>query len=326
MMKNKNTIKTIFVASVILLTFFSFFHSANAADYTNQEKIPGAEVTSDFITYLKSIITFGFAIVGILALFMLIIGAYQYLMAVGSGKADAAKETIASALLGLVLGLCAWVILNKINPDLVNMRAITTITGTSTSGTTASKTTDATKTSDATKSTSSDISKVKCDAVRNYNGFMNKNSSDLSNENINSAQDVQNALTSFRKNNNGLTQYSDTIYQASKDNNVPLWYVIGTFAKESSMFSEGTKGCSGYNNPGCMMSGGKYISYSTPEEGIKENIKNMGRLLKNNDTPLEAWNKWYWPDRPDNNNENCSGAQEYLDFFSIAASKTGLST
>lgn len=316
-MKNKNTIKTIFVALVILLTFFPFFHPANAASYTNQEKIPGASgVQSEFIPYLKDIINFGFAIVGILALFMLIIGAYQYLMAVGSGNASGAKETLSSAFLGLILGLTAWVILNKINPDLVNMRAITTIEGTSTSSTNSSKT------SDATKSTSSDISKVKCDLVRNYAGFMNKNSSDLSNENIKSAQDLEAALTSFRKNNNGLTKYSDTIYQACKDNNVPYWYMIGTFAKESSMFSEGSKVCSGYNNPGCMMSGSTYKRYTTPEEGIKENIKNMGRLLKNQ-TALEAWNKWYWPDR---STENCKGAEEYLNFFSIAASKTGLST
>jgi hypothetical protein len=134
-MKTKNTIKTIFVASVILMTFFSFFHPVFAASYTNQEKIPGSEVTSDFITYLKSIINFGFAIIGILALFMLIIGAYQYLMAVGSGKAEGAKETIASALLGLVLGLTAWIILLKINPDLVAMREITKIAGTTPDGT-----------------------------------------------------------------------------------------------------------------------------------------------------------------------------------------------
>jgi len=34
---------------------------------------------------------------------------------------DSAKETIGSALLGLILGLCAWIILYKINPDLVKM-------------------------------------------------------------------------------------------------------------------------------------------------------------------------------------------------------------
>ena len=125
-MKNKNIIKNIFIASAILLIFFSSFHPI-FAQYQNQEKIPGAPPTGDFITYLKSIISFGFAIIGILALFMLIIGAYQYLLAAGSGKAEGAKETITSALLGLILGLCAWIILSKINPDLVNMHAITQI-------------------------------------------------------------------------------------------------------------------------------------------------------------------------------------------------------
>ena len=61
---------------------------------------------------------------------MLIIGSYQYLMAAGNiGKIDSAKETISSALFGLILGLTAYIILYKINPDLVNMRAITQISG-----------------------------------------------------------------------------------------------------------------------------------------------------------------------------------------------------
>ncbi|HLM83827.1 MAG TPA: lytic transglycosylase domain-containing protein, partial [Candidatus Bathyarchaeia archaeon] len=51
-----------------------------------------------------------------------------------SGNAAGAKETITSALLGLILGLCAWIILAKINPDLVNMRGITQITGGGISG------------------------------------------------------------------------------------------------------------------------------------------------------------------------------------------------
>jgi hypothetical protein len=135
MMKNKNLVKTIFITSVILLIFFSFFNpvfaqvTGSGGAYTNQEKIPGAQPTQDFTQYLKDIINFGFAIIGILALFMLIIGAYQYLMAAGSGKADDAKETISSALLGLVLGLTAWIILNTINPDLVSMKGISQISG-----------------------------------------------------------------------------------------------------------------------------------------------------------------------------------------------------
>lgn len=135
MKKNRNTIKNIFLASVILVIFFSFLQPS-FAQYRNQEKIPGSSrQQTEFIPYLKDIINFGFAILGILALFMLIIGAYQYLMAAGNiGKVDAAKETIGSALLGLILGLTAWIILEKINPDLVNMRSITQISGGGVSG------------------------------------------------------------------------------------------------------------------------------------------------------------------------------------------------
>ena len=109
--------------------------NSTSGPYKNQEKIPGAQPTSEFIPYLQSIINFGFAIIGILALFMLIIGAYQYLMAAGSGNASDAKDTITSALLGLVLGLTAWIILKTINPDLVNMNPIKQIVGTLPAGT-----------------------------------------------------------------------------------------------------------------------------------------------------------------------------------------------
>ncbi len=130
MRKNKKEIKTNFIASVILLIFFSSFHPIYAAPYTNQEKIPGAsQQQTEFIPYLKDIINFGLAAIGIIALFMLIIGAYMYLMGAATGNVTQAKETITSALLGLILGLCAWVILYKINPDLVNFRAITQISG-----------------------------------------------------------------------------------------------------------------------------------------------------------------------------------------------------
>jgi hypothetical protein len=107
--------------------------TTSSSTYQNQEKIPGSAQTTNFVTYLKSIINFGFAVIGILALFMLLIGAYQYLMAAGTDNASSAKETISSALLGLLLGLCAWVILNKINPDLVGMKEPTASSATSSS-------------------------------------------------------------------------------------------------------------------------------------------------------------------------------------------------
>lgn len=118
MKKNRNKI---FLVILVVLVFVSSW-SLVLAQLKNQEKIPGAQPTQRFDQYLKDIVNFGFATIGILALWMIVIGAYQYLMAAGNiGKVDSAKETIGSAVFGLILGLCAWIILNKINPDLVNM-------------------------------------------------------------------------------------------------------------------------------------------------------------------------------------------------------------
>ncbi len=120
-MRNKKQKMKIFPV-VVFLIFLLFSCSFAFAQYKNQEKIPGAQPTQRFDQYLKDIINFGFATIGILALFMIVIGAYQYLMAAGNiGKVDSAKETIFSAIFGLILGLCAWIILEKINPDLVRM-------------------------------------------------------------------------------------------------------------------------------------------------------------------------------------------------------------
>ncbi|MDI6778048.1 MAG: pilin [Patescibacteria group bacterium] len=104
--------------------------------YFNQEKIPGAGQTGDFVEYIKQIIRFGFAAIGILALFMLSVGAYQYLMAAANlAKIESAKETISSALLGLVLGLTAFLILRTINPQLVNLQLSSSGGGTGGAGT-----------------------------------------------------------------------------------------------------------------------------------------------------------------------------------------------
>jgi hypothetical protein len=114
--------KKILAALIFALVFVFSWSLVFAASYQNQEKIPGFEPTDCFNVYMKQIIMFGFAIIGILALFMLVIGAFQYLMAAGNvGKADSARETIGSAIFGLLLGLCAWIILEKINPDLVKL-------------------------------------------------------------------------------------------------------------------------------------------------------------------------------------------------------------
>ena len=126
-MKNKGILKKIFLHIIAFLFIFLIFGSSILAQgqYQNQEKIPGAGQTSDVVQYIKDIIGFGYATIGILAMFMLGIGAYQYLMAAGNiTKIESARETIGSAIFGLVLGLLSWIILSKIHPDLVAFKNI----------------------------------------------------------------------------------------------------------------------------------------------------------------------------------------------------------
>lgn len=57
----------------------------------------------------------------LLALLMIIVGGYYYMTSGGNAEQSAkGKEFITSALIGVVILFCAFLLLNEINPDLVN--------------------------------------------------------------------------------------------------------------------------------------------------------------------------------------------------------------
>lgn len=64
-----------------------------------------------FIIY---IIDFIIAISGLIAILFIIIGGYQFVIAGATEKKDTAKATIKHALLGLILVLVAWVVVNVV--------------------------------------------------------------------------------------------------------------------------------------------------------------------------------------------------------------------
>ncbi len=92
------------------------------AAYTLHEKIPGQENITSLQSYLEAIYKFGIAIVALLAVVMIAVGAFMYIVASAGNAAKLAnaKEIITSAILGLVMALLAWLILFVINPDLVS--------------------------------------------------------------------------------------------------------------------------------------------------------------------------------------------------------------
>ena len=110
--------KLIFSAIVVLLVPL-FRISAQTL-----ENIPGQTSvgSSDLIGYLNNLYNFGISITGILAIFMIALGSFAYIVtsAGNSSKMLNAKETIQNALIGLVIALAAYLFLFVINPDLVS--------------------------------------------------------------------------------------------------------------------------------------------------------------------------------------------------------------
>ena len=96
---------------------------ALAQGYQLQVPLPGVSGTvSGPGQYIRAIFTYGLSIVGIAALWAIVIGGFKYLRSGGSEtRKTSGKEWIWGAVIGLVLMLCSWLILNTINPELTSL-------------------------------------------------------------------------------------------------------------------------------------------------------------------------------------------------------------
>lgn len=82
-----------------------------------------ASDANNFGSYLSKIYILGIGLAGVLAVLVIVIGGIQYIGSgmSPSGKTDA-KDKITNAILGLLLALISWLILNTIDPNLVSLR------------------------------------------------------------------------------------------------------------------------------------------------------------------------------------------------------------
>lgn len=129
-------IKVVVVVAFVSAGFLLVGDFVDAQNYGIHEQIPGQAGQSGIIDgvdygeagvdtlqdYLESAYKFGIAIVAILAVVMIGVGGFMYIVtsAGNAGKLANAKEIITSAILGLVMALLSWLILFVINPDLVS--------------------------------------------------------------------------------------------------------------------------------------------------------------------------------------------------------------
>gem|GEM_PF-3931933 len=99
--------------------FLKVFAAENS--YTTKEAIPGNSTTDSFETYLQQVYKFGISISGILALVMISVGAFQYMLGstANMSKKGDSKSRIEDAIFALILTFLAWLLLKTINPDLL---------------------------------------------------------------------------------------------------------------------------------------------------------------------------------------------------------------
>jgi hypothetical protein len=86
-----------------------------------------AASTSSFPTYVNTVIQVGIGIAIVLAIIMVMIGGVEYMFSGSVTKKSDAKNRIQQAVGGLVLALSAVVILQTINPNLIELNTLKTV-------------------------------------------------------------------------------------------------------------------------------------------------------------------------------------------------------
>lgn len=117
--------KTLHVIGVFVLFLYVYTEANAATTYSLLAPLPGgsAEVPADtgFSIYAGEMFWFLLSAAIVLALLMLVIGGVEYVGSAGNTSLlGDAKGRILNAILGLLLALTAWLILNLINPNLVD--------------------------------------------------------------------------------------------------------------------------------------------------------------------------------------------------------------
>ena len=106
------------------VTFPVFSYAAGDSSYVPLAPLPGVGSggASSFGGYLGSLFNIGIGIAVVLAVIMLTVAGIEYM---GGGANESlktdAKERIWSSILGLLLAIGAWLILNIINPQLLGL-------------------------------------------------------------------------------------------------------------------------------------------------------------------------------------------------------------
>lgn len=108
--------------SSITIILLSGALPALAQDYVPLAPLPGIETGSITLTgYLQQFFNLGIRLAIILAVLMVTIGGVQYITSEGITDKSAARGRIISAIVGLLLAISSVLVIQTINPDLLNL-------------------------------------------------------------------------------------------------------------------------------------------------------------------------------------------------------------
>ncbi len=113
---------------IALTIFFALVAIASAASVVDETyRIPGGTIgpgsppPNDWLSYARFLFPFAISVAAVLSVIMLVLAGLEMMTASESMRSDA-KEKIQNALIGLAIALGTYLILNTINPNLLNLR------------------------------------------------------------------------------------------------------------------------------------------------------------------------------------------------------------
>jgi len=89
----------------------------NGSSATDKCTVP---TTNGLGAYLNPMIKIFIALCAVLSVIMIVVGGIEYMTSELAHSKEAGKERIMQAILGLLIALGSWALLNTINPDLLN--------------------------------------------------------------------------------------------------------------------------------------------------------------------------------------------------------------
>ncbi len=121
--------KKIFLILFVIIAVFSiatpFVFAQDIEPYTPLSPLPGTSAdngttVTNFGDYISGVFKLVIGLAVVFAVFMVILAGVQYMTSTAVGSKGAARTRINNALFGLGLALLSWMLLNTINPNLVN--------------------------------------------------------------------------------------------------------------------------------------------------------------------------------------------------------------